>query len=255
MTHDDLAGKVAIVTGAGQGIGAGVALALAKAGMKVALFGRTLSALEDTARQVEAAGGTALALTCDITDRAAVNSAVACVGERLGPVWLLVNNAITTDNRPLEEVDDANLDLVMRSGIYGALYLMQACFPMMKEHGGRIANFGSGAATMGLPEVGAYAIVKEGVRGLTKTAATGWGKYGITVNTVCPMVATPLFNIWWDQRTEGEKAAHMDAIPLRRMGDSEEDVGGLILFLASKGGSYVTSRTLHVDGGRWGYDR
>ena len=250
-----LTGKVAIVTGAGSGMGVGIALALAKAGAPVALFGRTPATLEETKARVEAAGGTAIAVPCDITDRAQVNAAVASVQARLGPVWLLVNNAVSAHNRPIEEVDDENLDEVLRSSIHGSLYLMQACFPTMKERGGRIVNFGSGGATMGLPEVGAYAIAKEGVRGLTKTAATGWGKYGITVNTVCPLVATPLFESWWETLTPEQQEAEMAMIPMRRKGDGENDVGSLIVFLASEGAGYITSRTLHVDGGRAFYDR
>lgn len=250
-----LAGKVAIVTGAGSGMGVGVAQAVARAGAAVALLGRTAATLAETRAQIEQSGGRAIDIVCDITDRSQVDAAVARVEAEWGPVWLLVNNAVSTENRPIEEVDDANLDLVLRSSIYGSLYLMQAVFPAMKQHGGRIINFGSGGATMGLPEVGAYAIAKEGIRGLTKTAATGWGQYGITVNTVCPMVATPLFDTWWDSLDEGEREHQLAMIPMRRMGDGEKDVGALIVFLAGEGAGFITSRTLHVDGGRAFYDR
>lgn len=250
-----LDGRVAIVTGAGSGMGVGTAVAVAKAGAAVALVGRTLETLEKTRCQVEAAGGKALIVRCDITDRAQVNAAVARTEAELGPVWLLVNNAVSANNRPIEDVDDENLEQVLRSTIHGSLYMMQACFPTMKERGGRIVNFGSGGATMGLPEVGAYAIAKEGVRGLTKTAATGWGKYGITVNTLCPMVATPLYDTWWQSLTEEERGRHLSSIPMRRMGDGEADVGATVVFLAGPGAGYITSRTIHVDGGASFYDR
>lgn len=250
-----LNGKVAIVTGAGSGMGVGIALAVAKAGAAVALVGRTRANLEKTRGLIEDAGGKALVVPCDITERGQVDATVARVASELGPVWLLVNNAVSAENRPIEEVDDANLDLVLRSSIHGSLYMMQACFPMMKEHGGRIVNFGSGGATMGLPETGAYSIAKEAVRGLTKTAATGWGKYGITVNTLCPMVATPLFDVWWQSLSEAEQEQQLSMIPMRRMGDGEQDIGATIVFLAGPGGAYITSRTLHVDGGRAFYDR
>jgi len=250
-----LDGRVAIVTGAGSGMGVGIALAVAKAGAAVALLGRTEATLEDTRARIAAAGGRAITVVCDITDRAQVDAAVARTQAELGAVWLLVNNAVSTDNKPIEDVDDANLDLVLRSSIHGSLYLMQACFPAMKERGGRILNFGSGGATMGLPETGAYAIAKEGVRGLTKVAATGWGQYGITVNTICPMVATPLFQTWWDSLDDAEQAHQLSMIPMRRMGDGEQDVGALVVFLGSEGAGYITSRTFHVDGGRAFYDR
>ena len=250
-----LKGNVALITGSGSGMGVGIALAVAKAGAAVVLVGRTVETLERTRAQIEAAGGRAMVAPCDVTDRAQVDATVARAQAELGPIWLLVNNAVSTDNRPIEDVDDANLDLVLRSAIHGSLYMMQACFPTMKARGGRIVNFGSGGATMGLPEVGAYAIAKEGVRGLTKTAATGWGKYGITVNTVCPMVATPLFDSWWQSLSEAEREHQLSMIPMRRMGEGEQDVGGLIVFLASENAGYITSRTLHVDGGRAFYDR
>lgn len=253
--EQSLEGKVAIITGSGSGMGVGIALAVAKAGAAVALVGRTAETLEKTSALIKEAGGRAIVAVCDITDRGQVNAAVAKTQAELGPVWLLVNNAVSTDNRPIEDVDDANLDLVLRSSIHGSLYMMQAVFPTMKAQGGRIINFGSGGATMGLPEVGAYAIAKEGVRGLTKTAATGWGQYGITVNTVCPMVATPLFETWWQSLTETEQAHQLSMIPMRRMGDGEQDIGGVIVFLAGPAASYITSRTFHVDGGRAFYDR
>jgi 2-hydroxycyclohexanecarboxyl-CoA dehydrogenase len=251
----ELEGKVALVTGAGSGMGVGIALAVAKAGAVVGLVGRHEATLGEKAASIEAAGGRAMVLPCDITVRAEVDRAVAALQARHGPVWLLVNNAVSTDNKPIEEVDDANLDLVIRSSIHGSLYLMQACFPAMREHGGRIVNFGSGGATMGLAETGAYSIAKEGVRGLTKVAATGWGKYGITVNTLCPMVATPLFQTWWDSLSAAEQQHQLDQIPMRRLGDAEADIGAMVVFLGSPGAAYVTGRTLHVDGGRAFYDR
>jgi len=250
-----LEGKVALVTGAGSGMGVGIALAVAKAGAVVGLVGRTEATLAETAAKIEAAGGKAMILPCDITARDQVDRTVAALQDKHGPVWLLVNNAVSTDNKPIEEVDDANFDLVLRSSIHGSLYMMQACFPTMKAHGGRIVNFGSGGATMGLAETGAYSIAKEAVRGLTKVAATGWGRYGITVNTICPMVATPLFDVWWQSLSEGEQEHQLSMIPMRRMGDGEADIGATIVFLASEGAGYITSRTFHVDGGRAFYDR
>ena len=250
-----LEGKVALVTGAGSGMGVGIAIAVAKAGAIVGLAGRNEATLEATAAKIAAAGGQSMVLACDITSREQVDRAVAALSARHGPVWLLVNNAVSADNKPLEEVDDANLDLVLRSSVHGSLYMMQACFPMMREHGGRIVNFGSGGATMGLPETGAYSSAKEAVRGLTKVAATGWGKYGITVNTVCPMVATPLYDVWWQGLSEEQQRRELEMIPMRRTGDAETDVGALIVFLAGENASFITSRTLHVDGGRAFYDR
>lgn len=251
----ELKGKVALVTGAGQGIGVGIALALAKAGASVGLVGRTRSKLENTAEQIAAIGGTCYVCPGDVTSRESVNAFVAEVQDRLGPIWVLVNNAVSAKDQSVENVEDDNLDMALRSGVYGSLYAMQACFPTMKERGGCIINFGSGGATMGIEYNAAYNIAKEGIRALTKTAATGWGRYGITVNTLCPIASTPLYNEWWDNITPEQQQAHMDQIPMRRMGDPEKDIGALVVFLAGPGGSYITSRTLHIDGGRAYYDR
>lgn len=251
----ELEGKVALVTGAGQGVGAGISLALAKAGAAVGLVGRRRSTLEDSAAAIEAVGGRAFIATADIAERAQVDAAVAAIQGELGPVWTLVNNAIATERQTIAETTDANMDLTIRSGVYGSLYTMQACFPTMRERGGRIFNFGSGTGTMGLTHNAAYAIAKEGVRALAKVAATDWGKYGITVNTICPIASTPLYDSWFDKLPEAERQAHLEQIPLRRLGDSEKDVGALIVFLSGPGGGYITSRTFHVDGGKAFYDR
>ena len=154
-----------------------------------------------------------------------------------------------------EEITDETLEEALRSCVYGSLYTMQACFPTMKERGGRIINFGSGAATMGSPILASYNIAKEGVRGLTKVAAVNWGQYGITVNTVCPLAPSDAYALWFDSLDEEGKQSHLAGIPLRRMGDPEQDIGGLVVFLAGPGAGYITSRTLHVDGGNCYYDR
>jgi NAD(P)-dependent dehydrogenase (short-subunit alcohol dehydrogenase family) len=251
----ELEGKVALVTGAGQGLGAGISLALAKAGADVALVGRTRSKLEETAKGVAAAGGRYHIVHADVSERADVDAAVAEIADELGPVWALINNAVSSSHNLVEDVTDAELDESIRSGIYGSFYMMQACFPAMKTRGGRIVNFGSGAGTMGMATRMSYNIAKEGVRALAKTAATEWGRYGITVNTICPIASTPLYESWFTSLDDGEKQAFLDSIPMGRMGDAEQDVGALIVFLVGPGASYITGRTLHVDGGRAFYDR
>lgn len=252
----ELEGKVAFLTGAGRGVGVGIALALAKAGASIGLFGRTRATLEETAAKVAALGGHSIVCIGDMTVRADIDRAVAEVEERLGPVWALVNNAYSAERTQVEDITDDILDGALRGCIHGSLYAMQACFPTMKQKGGRIVNFGSGGATMGLPELGAYNIAKEGVRGLTKTAAAAWGKYGITVNTVCPLSASDAYRTWFEDMLDDEgRRKHLEGIPMRRMGDAEHDVGALVVFLAGPGGGYITSRTLHVDGGNCYYDR
>jgi len=251
-----LDGKTAIVTGAAQGVGFGVAKALANAGAKVALFDIQTERLEQAAAALAAADARALAVTCDITVRDQVDAAVARVAGELGAATILVNNAIAVINGPLVEVDRAQLDLVMQTGPYASVWLMQACFPAMKAAGwGRIINFGSGGATMGMAGLAAYSIAKEGIRGLTKVAASEWGQWGITVNAVCPNVASPLRDKWYASLPPEERQRETELIPIRRTVDAETEVGATIVFLASPGGGGITGRTLHVDGGRAYYDR
>lgn len=250
-----LEGKVAFLTGAGRGLGIGIAMALAKAGASVGLFGRDRDALEETAAKMAEVGGVSHIAVGDVRFRDQVNAGVASVTEVLGPIWALVNNAYAADDRLVEDIDDDNLELAIRSCIYGSLYPMQACFPTMKEHGGRVINFGSGGSTMGMPNLASYNIAKEGVRGLTKSAASGWGQFGITVNAVCPLATSPAYEKWFASSSKEDQEAHLNSILLRRMGDPETDIGSLVVFLAGPGGGYITGRTLHVDGGRCYYDR
>ncbi len=252
----ELKDKVVFLTGAGRGVGVGIALALAKAGANVGLFGRTRETLGQTARKLEELGAKVLVCVGDVTIREDVNRAVTDVERELGPIWALVNNAYSAERTPVEDITDQILDDALRGCIHGTLYCMQACFPTMRERGGRIINFGSGGATMGLPELGAYNIAKEGIRGLTKTAATGWGQYGITVNTVCPLAFSDAYRTWFEDFIDDEgRRKHLEGIPMRRVGDPEKDIAPLVVFLASEASGYVTSRTFHVDGGNCGYDR
>ena len=108
---------------------------------------------------------------------------------------------------------------------------------------------------MGSPILASYNIAKEGVRGLTKVAAVNWGQYGITVNTICPLSPSDAYELWFNSLDDAGQQKHLEGIPLRRMGDPERDIGGLVVFLAGPGGGYMTSRTLHVDGGNCYYDR
>lgn len=252
----DLEGKVAFLTGAGRGVGVGIAAALAKAGATVGLMGRTRDTLEQTAALIADLGGRSLVCVGDVGVREDVNRSVAQVEAELGPIWALVNNAYFAERTEVEDITDEILDDALRVCVHGSLYCMQACFPTMKEHGGRIINFGSGGSTMGLPELGAYNIAKEGVRGLTKTAAMAWGKYNITVNNVCPLAPSDAYQYWFDHMLDDEgRQKHLEGIPMRRMGDPEKDIGATIVFLAGPGGGFITSRTLHLDGGNCYYDR
>jgi 2-hydroxycyclohexanecarboxyl-CoA dehydrogenase len=251
----DLEGKVVFLTGAGRGVGVGIAIALAKAGASIGLFGRTKKTLEETAAKIGKLGCRSLICVGNVGIRADVNQAVKTVEEELGPIWALVNNAYAAQRTQVEDITDEILDGALRACVHGSLYTMQACFPGMKQRGGRIINFGSGGSTMGLPDLGAYNIAKEGIRGLTKTAAMGWGQYGITVNNICPLSSSDAYESWLCTLTEEKKRQHLEGIPLRRLGNPETDIGPLVVFLAGPGAAFITSRTIHVDGGNCYYDR
>jgi NAD(P)-dependent dehydrogenase (short-subunit alcohol dehydrogenase family) len=251
----DLEGRVAFVTGAGRGLGVSIALALAKAGASVGLMGRTRDTLEQTHAKIAEIGGRSLVTVGDVGVRSDVDRAVAEVQDGLGPIWGLVNNAFSATHTAVEDISEEVLDSTLRSCVHGSLFTMQACFPTMKERGGRIVNFGSGGATMGLPYNTAYNIAKEAIRGLTKTAAVSWGHYGITVNTICPLATSDAYMAFFNSITDEERRKHLEGIPLQRLGDPEQEVGGTIVFLLGPSAGFITSRTIHVDGGNCAYDK
>jgi NAD(P)-dependent dehydrogenase (short-subunit alcohol dehydrogenase family) len=246
-----LDGKVAIVTGAGQGIGKGVALAFAAEGADVVVAELNPSTAETTGAELRARGVRALVCPTDVRRRSDAERAVAATLSEFGQVDVLVNNAVATiPASPLESLGEADLSLAWESGLVGSLNLMQACFPHMKERGGKIINFGSSAGVDGLAYMGAYSVAKEAIRTLTKVAAREWGQYGIYVNTVCPFGASPGYEAW--AAADPDMIAGLVAAqPLRRgAGDCELDIGRALVFLASSDSDFVTGQTLFVDGGQ-----
>lgn len=245
-----LSGKVALVTGAGQGIGRGIARALAAEGAAVCLAGRTPAKVEAVAEEIAGLGGRAVAVGCDVGDRDQVEAAVAAAVEELRGLDVLVNNAQSVaPNRRLQDVPDEDVALCWATGPLASLYCMQAAFPHMCERGGgSIVNLGSNTGVDGSPLFGAYAMAKEAIRGLTKVAAREWGRFGIRVNVVCPFGDSPAAQEF--NRAHPEAAAEiLRSTPLGRMGDCETDVGRAVAGLVSDSFSYVTGATLMVDGG------
>jgi NAD(P)-dependent dehydrogenase (short-subunit alcohol dehydrogenase family) len=261
MSAGQLSGSVAIVTGAGQGIGRGCALALADRGASVALSGRTLSKVRDTAEEIAARGGSAVALQCDVADRAAVEGMVGATAQKWGRVDILVNNAhayrvppdMDTGRPPLhvqaiEDLTDADIYGTF-AGAAAMVACMQACFPYLKRQGGSIVNMGSPISVYGEALQGAYAMAKEAIGGITKVAAAEWGRYGIRVNVVAPAGMSP--GAEESRRTRPDRfAAIVEQIPLGRIGDCEEDVGRAVAALVSPDMQYLTGATLMLDGGR-----
>ncbi len=245
-----LEGKIALVTGAGQGVGRGIALALAEAGALVVLAGRTLEKCERVLGEIEAAGGQGLAIACDVSQRVDCEGAVASAVAAFGRLDILVNNAHTS--RPMVGVEatrDKDMALAFQ-GFHGGFYCMQAAFPHLKESKGRVINLGSVAGLRGDAGFGAYAAAKEAVRGLSRVAAREWGGHGITVNVVCPFSESPGVEYMIDTQPGfiDELTAQTS---MKRLGSSKGDVGATVVFLCGPGGSYITGQTINVDGGIW----
>jgi NAD(P)-dependent dehydrogenase (short-subunit alcohol dehydrogenase family) len=243
-----LDGKVAVVTGAGQGVGRGIALALACEGASVAVIGRTLEKCERTLGEIEAAGGRGMALACKVNHRDQVEATVKAVIDRLGGVDILVNNAHTSRPMvPFEEVTDKDMAIALH-GFHGAFYFMQACFEQLKARKGKVFNLGSSAGIRGDAGFTAYAAGKEAVRAISRVAAREWGVHGITVNVISPFSESPGTE-YMIENVPGYIDELTDQTMLKRLGSSERDVGRTVAFLASEGGSYITGQTINVDGG------
>jgi len=244
-----LDGQVAIVTGAGQGVGRGVALAVAAEGAQVVTLGRTLAKCEAVVAEIEHRGGEAVADRCDIEHRDQVESSVKRTVDRWGRIDLLVNNAQTKVYQSLRRMTEADMETMWQSGPMAAFRFMQLCFPYLREVKGCVVNMGSGSSILPLGSMGGYAMTKEAVRVLSRVAALEWGRFGIRVNSICPMAETPGLDAFAESAGPGVAETVAASIPLGRWGDPEADIGRAVVYLASKDGSYVTGTTLMVDGG------
>lgn len=246
-----LEGRVAFVTGAGRGIGRGVALAMAEEGARLGLVDIDGETVRETAGLVADAGGEAIAFEGDVARREDCERAIEAAVEHYGGLDVLVNNAAwtPTPGRMLMEFDDETFGRVLGTNLWATFFCMQIVQPHLLRRGrGAIINFASGSGTIGNEAQGAYAAAKEGIRGLSRTAAREWGPLGIRVNVVCPFANSPGMIDWAALDPEGHEAA-IQQIPLRRVGDCHDDVGRVCVFLASDDADYVTAQTMWVDGG------
>jgi len=238
--------KVAVVTGASQGIGRDTALALAEAGAKVAAAARNEEKLAALVSEIRAAGGEAFALKMDVADADQVKAGFKQVVDKFGRLDILVNNAAVTRDGLAMRMKKDDWDKVLETNLTGAhLCIQQALATMMRARAGRIINISSVVAQSGNPGQANYVAAKAGLIGLTKAIAVEMASRGITVNAVAPgFVETPMTDILPEQVKEALKTR----IPLGRMG-RPRDVAAAIVFLASDEAGYITGHVLNVNGG------
>lgn len=244
--------KTVIVTGGAGGIGGATCRRLAAEGAKVAVFDMNLEAAEKVAADIRANGGQAAAFKCDITDRAAVDAAVAATEAQLGPVDVLVNNAGWDVFKPFVKTVPAEWERLIAINLTGALHMLHAVLPGMSERkSGRIVNIASDAARGGSSGEAVYSACKGGLVALSKTLAREHARHNITVNVVCP---GPTDTALLAGVAEGARdpakliEAFRSAIPLGRLGQPD-DLASAIAFFASDDASFITGQVISVSGG------
>jgi 2-hydroxycyclohexanecarboxyl-CoA dehydrogenase len=245
-----LSGKVAVVTGGGQGIGRGITLRLAEEGCKVAIFDIKPDAGQETAKLAPKSSITTYAV--DVGDRASVDSAVAKVEADIGPIWALVNNAGWDKPMPFLKTDRELWDKIIRINLYGPLNTHHAIAPLMADRGGgRIVNIASDAARVGTSDEAVYSACKGGIVAFTKSMARELARKNVLLNAVCPgPTNTPMMAAVLGEGDHAVKwkDAMLRGIPLKRMGEPE-DYGGIVALLASDDGKFITGQTISVSGG------
>lgn len=239
--------RIAIVTGAGQGLGASIAKAYAREGAKVAVVDLQHEAAERVVAEIAAAGGEALALACDVADRTQVETMAARVDEAWGRIDILVNNAGITRTAMLNKMTDQQWQQVLAVHLTGAFNCLQAVVGgMIERRYGRIIYVTSAAGVLGTIGQINYSAAKAGVLGMTKSSAKELARYNITANAIAPGAATPMTEtIRTDERFRDK---YLDRIPMGRWAQPEE-VAPVFVFFASDAASYVTGQVLAADGG------
>ena len=258
-----LTGKTAIITGAGRAvlsdgrcgsIGYGIATAYAKEGANLVITGRNVQKLQDAKEELERLYGIkVLTVAADVNEKADNEAVVADVVKQtidtFGRIDVLINNAqASASGVSIADHTTEQFNLAMYSGLYAAFYYMKACYPYLKETQGAVINFASGAGLFGNYGQCSYAAAKEGIRGLSRVAATEWAKDGINVNVICPLA--------WTAQLENFQKAYPDAFkanvkmpPAGHFGDAELEIGRVCVQLANPDFKYLNGETLTLEGG------
>ena len=245
-TNTDLQGQVAIVTGASQGLGKSVAIALGQNGAHVLCIARNAEKLSSTVGEIEAVGGKAEAVACDVTDRQAAKGAIEGAKENHGRLDILINNAGITRDKLMRGMSDEEWDDVIATNLTSCFVCSRAAAGIMRRAKyGRIINMSSISGLIGNPGQANYSASKAGMIGLTRTLSKELISRGVTVNAVAPGFISS------DMTAEMGEVVLQEAknrIPAKRLGEPEE-VAAAVLFLASKDAGYISGQTLVIDGG------
>ena len=251
MKEQTLKGKVALITGAGQGIGQGIALAMAERGANVVVVGRTYSKCENTCKMIKQRfSGTAIPMTADVAIHKDLKRITQETVNKFKTIDILVNNAVATSIGPLISQTDDSVIQAFMVGPMATLRLMQLCYPYLKQLGGSIVNMASTASKRwDMANYGVYAAEKDAIRALTRAAASEWGPNNIRANSILPHASSPALQKWMTHRPE-EAAEFTKSIPLQRVGDCETDIGQFVAVLCSPESSYISGQSIALDGGQ-----
>lgn len=245
-----LEGKVAIITGAGQGLGLAYAKAFAKEGAKVTIAEFNNETGVQAVEQLKSLGAEAIFVQCDVSNEEQVKNVVNKTVEAFGTVNILLNNAQASKlpTSILETTYEA-MELAWKTGPVATLFFMQQCVPYMKDSGyGRIINVCSDTGIEGMKTFAAYGSAKEAIRSLTRVGSREFGEFGITVNVISPGALTPASKQWMEHDPEGYRKT-MEPVPLGRLGDPDTDLAPGVVFLASEEGKFMTGQTFFLNGG------
>ncbi len=242
--------RVALVTGGGQGIGRAIALAFAREGARVAVADVNEATLAESLAALRALGARAHAVHCDVGLPGDCARAVEETVRELGGLGILVNAAAwATPGVGIAEVGDELYRRTLDVCLGSTLWTMRQAFPHLERSGhGAVINFASNAGTEGMAGNAVYAAAKEAIRGLSRSAAKEWGPRGIRVNMIRPIAASPSLRAWAEANPKA-LAAQEQVMPLGRLGDCDDDIAPVAVFLASDESRYLTAATLPADGG------